>query len=327
MSEIKQGIYFNMPADEYRAAEGLSFSGMKALAVSPLKYWHDYINPEKTKEQSSAMIYGAAYHKMTLEPERFYDDYCVLPEDAPRKPSSAQINAKKPSEQTLLDIAWWDKWREQNAGKHILKAEDIAELEAAREMMKHYPEIASSLQGGYSEVSFFLDYQGVRLKGRLDYITPTETIDLKTFSNPQSKNINKCVRNAIVYGAYNLQWFVYSNLRESLRKLVASGQAGVFGDVNKDFLAQFLANEKPVYSCVMQENQKPYEMRKITLEKAIVEGATPNMYWQEAKNSFENAVEVYRENKAIYGDKPWIGDFTVQTLLDEEVPNIIYQNY
>lgn len=323
---MERGIYFNLPEADYRKADGLSFSGMKNLMISPLKYWHEAINPNKVEKETSAKTYGKAYHKMILEPDSFLDNYALLPEDAPRKPTKAQINAKKPSPDTLVAIDFWNNWKLENEGKLVVVKDEYDTLCQARSMIENYPNIAKSLTNGYSEVSFFLDFEGVRIKGRLDYITPTETIDLKTFSNALGKNIDKVVRNSIVYGGYNLQWFVYSNLREELRKLVKKSQAQIFGDVSESFRKEFLENQA-IYSCVFQESEAPFEVRKITLEKSYSQGATPNMYWVEAQRSFENALITYRENKEKYGLNPWIGEDYEQTLTDEEVPNIIYQNY
>ena len=33
------GIYFNMPEDEYHAQEGLSSTGVKELLQSPVNFW------------------------------------------------------------------------------------------------------------------------------------------------------------------------------------------------------------------------------------------------------------------------------------------------
>lgn len=46
------------------------------------------------------------------------------PEDAPRRPSIKQREAKKPSPATVDAIAWWDNWDRVHTGKEEVKEED-----------------------------------------------------------------------------------------------------------------------------------------------------------------------------------------------------------
>lgn len=324
---MKQGIYFNLPYQEYRDARGLSYSALKDLLISPLKYWDNHINPDKPEySDSDAKMFGRAYHKFILENDNFFDDFALYPEDAPKKPTKAQINAKKPSDAALESMAYWQNFNSANEGKDIIKQDSMDTLIKARDMLLNYPDITDSLKDGYAEVSFFIEYQGLMLKGRFDFISAKETIDLKTFSNSLYKNIDKVTRDGIVYNRYNLQWFMYNNLRVQAVKLLRQGKLHVEGDVSEQFLKDFAANDKPSYSLVFQESARPFEARKIELAKACSLGGTPNVYWQESKRTFEDIITKYKYNKEKFGKEPWVGDFYNQELQDEEVPNIIYQN-
>ena len=47
MSEIKDGVYFDMPFIEYQNARGFSASAAKELLVDPLGYWFKKNQPYK----------------------------------------------------------------------------------------------------------------------------------------------------------------------------------------------------------------------------------------------------------------------------------------
>ena len=76
--EFQPGIYFNLPESVYRSIRALSYSGIKHLAVSPLRYWHNCINTDKAQEADTrAKRFGKATHCLALEPARFAQDYGV----------------------------------------------------------------------------------------------------------------------------------------------------------------------------------------------------------------------------------------------------------
>jgi hypothetical protein len=83
----------------------LSFSRLKALSHSPLCL-KNYI--EKTRTSTKAMDEGTLLDCLIFEPESFRDRFFIMPDGA-KKPTSAQVNAKKPSPETLEQIAKWDE--------------------------------------------------------------------------------------------------------------------------------------------------------------------------------------------------------------------------
>lgn len=92
----------------------LSFSRLKELHHSPLKM-KAYL--EKTFEPTDAMNQGSLLDCLLFEPELLNERFYVIPEDAPRRPSSVQRNAKKPSDSTLEAIAFWDAVEEMSKDK------------------------------------------------------------------------------------------------------------------------------------------------------------------------------------------------------------------
>ena len=60
---IEPGIYFGLDEAAYHAADGLSCSGIKHLAVSKLNYWHRNTDPDREPEDDTgAMEFGKAVH-------------------------------------------------------------------------------------------------------------------------------------------------------------------------------------------------------------------------------------------------------------------------
>lgn len=93
----------------------LSFSRLKALSHSPLCLKR-YI--EQTRTSTKAMDEGTLLDCILFEPETFKDRFFIMPEGI-KKPTSAQINAKKPSPETLEQITTWESIQ-MKIGKRIV---------------------------------------------------------------------------------------------------------------------------------------------------------------------------------------------------------------
>ena len=115
--EIIQGIRTDVSSSEYHHGPGISKSGLDLINLSPLHY---KTYREHPKQPTRAFEIGSAFHKIVLEPDDFWNEYCVVPADAPKKPTAAQINAAKPSAKTIKQIAWWDEFNAENEGKLII---------------------------------------------------------------------------------------------------------------------------------------------------------------------------------------------------------------
>ena len=160
----------NLPAGisraTYDAMPGLNQSKARALLDSPAKFRWECDNP---KDPTPDMIAGTVAHVLVLEPDSFNDRFVVVPPDAPDKPTSRQINAKKPSEDTLKAIEWWTKFRERCAGKDVLTASIYEDARAYADgiirTMKDY-----GIKPVAVEVALTAEYHGVLLKGSLDII-------------------------------------------------------------------------------------------------------------------------------------------------------------
>jgi exodeoxyribonuclease VIII len=79
-TNFEPGIY-DISNEIYHASSGLSRSALWTFRDLPKKYWYKYISGlyEEPKE-SKAYALGNAVHSLLLEPHKFDDNYCVMPE-------------------------------------------------------------------------------------------------------------------------------------------------------------------------------------------------------------------------------------------------------
>lgn len=74
---MQLGIVANSNA-EYHKGPGISISGLKELAVSPLHFWSKYLDPDREPQRpTEALILGTAIHCLILEPAAFRERFAV----------------------------------------------------------------------------------------------------------------------------------------------------------------------------------------------------------------------------------------------------------
>lgn len=72
---------FDIENEAYHASPGISASGLKLFAQSPLHYWDAYVNPDRAKRvKTPALLLGEQIHAAILEPARYFEKYYPLPE-------------------------------------------------------------------------------------------------------------------------------------------------------------------------------------------------------------------------------------------------------
>lgn len=133
-----------LPIEAYHDAvkDGwLSKTSLKHFAEFGPKWWEmAYVSRVIEKPRPGGAEQGAALDcYLTEGPRTFEARYPEIPSDAPRRPTKAQLKAKKPSEATLDAIAWWSKWDAEHIGTLTLDAEDRAILYDAVEAVQTCP--------------------------------------------------------------------------------------------------------------------------------------------------------------------------------------------
>jgi exodeoxyribonuclease VIII len=194
---LEQGVYDNIQAEDYHRILGLTKSGLMMLRRSPAHFWHWMTSP--SEESSKAMHIGTATHLAVFEPHKFDEEIVVVPEDAPKKPTKAQMEAKKPSEDAVAAIAWWKEFYAKNEGKIIISQEEYADVRGMATAVRSNKEVEPYLNhpSAKPEVSIVSKEKvkglDIVCKGRADLITMDNTaiVDLKTTEDASAEGFGK----------------------------------------------------------------------------------------------------------------------------------------
>jgi hypothetical protein len=317
---------------DYFAQPGLSNSGMSDLAVSPYRYWFLHINPDrKPKEETPAMTFGKALHMAVLEPERFPERYCreIDASDYPgclvtiddlrgwlkdrgfvpkgtRKAdviSQVQLQANPP----ILDVLR-ERHAAENAGKTELSKDFWFRIGNAAIALRQEPEIAKILSDGQPEVPLTATDPKTRvfLKGKLDWMSDSCTMDVKTYSQQRGKSIDKTIADAIWYERYFRQAYFYSYLR--------SLQPG--------FSKPGIAAVAPPFLIAFVESEEPHEVR--IRELRAKNCGEVNLFWERARLEVREHIRTFADYSARFGENPWRDACEITALADEEMPGMAY---
>ncbi len=320
------------PQQDYYAVRALSNSGMKHLAVSPLRYWYLHVNPDRPEdEETKFMRKGSALHCAVLEPAEFEKRYtCELlqPEGVclstmedirtwlrdkgltPKGTKKADIinqAAAVDPNVFILDVELL-KHETAHRDKEILKLEEWNQVRGMADALLAEPKLQVLLKEGRAEVPLFAKDPklGIPLKAKLDWVTPLLTLDLKTFSQKRGKSIDESVADAIWYERYYRQAYFYS----MLRALVAGDKTISGPQTAPDFIMAFV------------ESEPPHEVRLRALRPKTA--GQPNDYWGRARNETEAAIWLYGDCMKRFGNAPWREHRTLDPLLDEEMKGLAF---
>lgn len=180
------GLFAGISNEDYHASPGESSSSVKQ-AVKALRLYKAYKDGEITFEETESTLFGTAVHSLVLEPELFEKQYAISPSGV-RRPTSAQLTAKKPAVKTLELIAFWEDFDEENYGKIIVDEKTYDNARRVRDAIYTHPEAKELFFAGESELSgYYLDQDFERGEGtnmlcryRPDYRADDYILDVKT---------------------------------------------------------------------------------------------------------------------------------------------------
>lgn len=201
----EEGIYPGTPEPVYRQARAISQSELKECDYSLAHFQQARTAPKKPPTDDQ--VTGLLTHALILQRQV---KFAVIPPDAPKQPSKSQINAKKPSEDTVAAIKWWDQFRRLNPGKELVSGEDAEKLFAMQKAVMEHP-IASEIITRASAIEcagFKKHATGLMMKGLADCISVddkefTTIPDLKTVPRGGAKR--EYFEKSIYDWGYHLQ--------------------------------------------------------------------------------------------------------------------------
>lgn len=178
-------IISGMNVNEYRALDRMNASSLKYMNLSPLHFLENKKNPQK---ETQAMRLGTMVHTAILEPDLFVSNYIVQPSDL-KKPTAAQLNAKKPSEDSIRQIEAWQAFENESNGRTIIDFDEYETAMAMHNSVRENQLASKVLSKGKSEETLLFNFQGIDCKARLDWFCGDRQIivDLKTTEAKTSK--------------------------------------------------------------------------------------------------------------------------------------------
>lgn len=354
-----EGIYFDMPEEEYHEIPYFSRSTCETMIFDPTgeEHWYnspmnpDYVRPEPT----SAMELGSALHCMLLEPERFDQLYVKKPtindmtgkivfeksdeikhflksvgeKVSGNKPDLIQraIPYLDPETHVIWDNVLAAFYEDVEAnGRRVLSEDNIEVLEGIRDSIEKRKKIPELLNNIRSEITIIWkdEATGIMCKCRLDGARPEAIIEVKSFSTKgRSKSIERVIKDTFNYDKYNLQYLVYWKALKTIIKKVRANKAKVFGSVNPIWLKEFLKSEDKQFFILFCRTQAPYQCKSKEAKKHFSEGASSNVYFTEAEILWNIGISSY---KFCVENDTWIDQKEVDELTDEDVPSIMYQS-
>lgn len=204
---------------EYREMEGISSSDLKKLAISPMHYKYFKENPQ---EDTPALLFGKAYHKMVLEPSDFFTEFAIAQNFDRRTKEGKEAYAK---------------FVEQNKGKDIIDQATYDKLVAMRDTLYATPYARKLIYGTHEKSFFWIDEEtGLKCKCRPDSFGSIGgrhlIVDLKTTTNAET------------------QAFVNQAIKLSYDIQAAHYCAGMKDITGNDYTFVFIAQEKEAPYCV-----------------------------------------------------------------------------
>ncbi len=209
------GLVYDLDIDDYHQGVGLSKSGLDLIARSPARFYAMRLNPNRPPERDRAgQLEGSLAHCAILEPEHFSARYCVLPADAPRRPTEVQWKAKNPSDDSRAAMDWWREFSDRIGARVVISADQYEVAMRQAESVRTLPDVAEALGTGRAEVSAFWNdtETGVLCKCRPDWVYPVADtgailLDVKTYSDASPDEF----RRQVARKAYHKQAAFYTD--------------------------------------------------------------------------------------------------------------------
>lgn len=265
-------IITDMPDPDYRSAEGFSNSFLKVIAANEFPALAKAELDEK--KESDALIFGRALHCAFGERDRFLRDYVTLPDDAPKRPTSAQIKSlagKKPNPDTIALCAWWDEWNEKSKGKETLSREDFDLIQRMADSASSHPVVSEFLEEptGF-EVSAFAELEdGTKVKCRVDAMN-SRIIDLKSIDGITTYRIQRAIEDR----KYYMQHPFYMDVMAMAGKVVDDFRF-VFVDKNPPYITRVIELPAELIEIGRREYFRAIEIAKNCVELDYWPGPNP----------------------------------------------------
>jgi len=192
--------------EDYHAGPGISKSGLWTIhSQSPAHF----IGQER--KETKAQAFGTACHTAVLEPHLLETRYCVIPQNAPRRPTEAQWKAAKPSPESVAAMNWWREFAQYNQGKTEITQADFDAVRKVRDRLHAEPLVQRLVKDAmYERSAYWTDPEtGELCRCRPDIYSPGLRMigDVKTCRDASEFGFSRAIET---YG-YHVQDAFYSD--------------------------------------------------------------------------------------------------------------------
>lgn len=253
---VHDGIHHLLDERVYRNDPAIAISDLKEMSLSPLHFWSKKFGGYRA-EQTEAQEIGTLTHLSVLEPEEYARKTVLKPADAPRKPTDAQRNAKKPSEDTIAAIKWWDDWSAANAGKTELSQDDSTQIAGITQGVMSNADAVKLMDGALREVAMFktivVNGTTIRIKGKADIICSSKGSDAEAIAD--LKTVDRGYANPDDF-SYSIKKWGYAQQAAwyiDLYNMLTATDDPFTTDVKKSRWVFIVAEKLPPYVCVTLE--------------------------------------------------------------------------
>jgi hypothetical protein len=177
---VREAGAYRIPLAHYHTqavcpGPSISSSGLRTIYIkSPADFWvHSELNPERfPSEPSDAKLFGRAAHALLLGDEAFDEAFYLISDDAPPRPTKAQIKAREKgrvSDSADARFRFWDEVDMISAGRELVPSSWYTTIGHMSQALAKHP-LVGPLFDGDPEVSLIWQDvpTGIWLKSRMD---------------------------------------------------------------------------------------------------------------------------------------------------------------
>jgi len=177
----------------------LSYSSLK-YALGDMRRWEKYMRGELFME-SDALRFGSLYDCLLLTPDEAPNQYIIMDEEALTKGIKARnIKATKEYKERVKLFEETAKLSERT----VVSSEDWQKAEDMISRLDQEGLLTGVLSKGESQWAFNDDYDGIPLKGFIDYLHPDFVLDSKS-----TRSMDK-FRYDVNSFCYDIQAYIYT---------------------------------------------------------------------------------------------------------------------
>ena len=135
-----------MKIADYHRHPAWSPTALKCAYTETMAVFHHRFGPSAAPfVPSDDMRKGSLVDALLTPPFHLRETHKVIPDDAPSRPTSKQLNAAKPSDDTKKAIEWWAKFDEAAKGFDVISSAWLTNAEAIAKVLRADPDIGPIL--------------------------------------------------------------------------------------------------------------------------------------------------------------------------------------